>query len=411
MAPNTNNGLLTREAKAGWNPDVNNRLRVLVVGAGALGQNTMLPLALAQVGELTVVDFGQWDLSNATRSPMFGSTEERARHGNFKAPRVAESIASMTSWSARPHLRYATAFIQELPDAVFERCDILLSCVDDNRSRSYLAQQAKRHSLPMVEGGFSGFAISYGLYGPTSAEPCWRCGFTRVQTPLIAQGCDAAERRARAASQTGFIGSTQTVAGFLGNLLADAIIEYFHEHEHLLNSRIYFGDIRKPDGVSMARQPFNPDCANQHIVPERRRLDITISDGESVSSLLDELKTELSSPFIRLPSAYEVRRDCITCGRLVEVAKASWRILVHPRCVECDEEDGFPLVAEGNEPPLSVSVVGESTSPVRELSCNQVGIIGGREFHASSADGDSVSFQIRPSQEYVKVYNRPAVGE
>ena len=47
-----NNELFSRERLAGYDPEIMKATRMLIVGAGALGQNTALNLALAGVGEI-----------------------------------------------------------------------------------------------------------------------------------------------------------------------------------------------------------------------------------------------------------------------------------------------------------------------------------------------------------------------
>ena len=164
--------LFSRESAAGWDQSINANLRVLVVGTGALGQNCLLPLALAQVGSISMVDFGTWDLSNASRSPMFGSDEERRRFDNLKAPTVAHRLQEMTSWSDKPILSYAACRFEELGDAWVRQFDVIVAAVDSNLVRSNIAQMSLRHGIPMIEGGFSGFTSSYGIYSGKPEDGC-----------------------------------------------------------------------------------------------------------------------------------------------------------------------------------------------------------------------------------------------
>ena len=62
--------------------------RVLVVGAGALGNEVVKDLALFGVGHIYVVDFDRIELSNLTRSVLF--READAYSHSYKAEIVAK---------------------------------------------------------------------------------------------------------------------------------------------------------------------------------------------------------------------------------------------------------------------------------------------------------------------------------
>ena len=62
--------------------------RVLVAGAGALGNEVVKDLTLFGVGHIYVVDFDQIEISNLTRSVLF--REEDAYNHSYKAEIVAK---------------------------------------------------------------------------------------------------------------------------------------------------------------------------------------------------------------------------------------------------------------------------------------------------------------------------------
>ena len=62
--------------------------RVLVAGAGALGNEVVKNLTLFGVGHIYVVDFDQIDLTNLTRSVLF--REEEAYNHAYKADIIAK---------------------------------------------------------------------------------------------------------------------------------------------------------------------------------------------------------------------------------------------------------------------------------------------------------------------------------
>ena len=147
---------MSRERAAGYDPNRLQETRVLLVGAGALGQNLGLNLALSQVGRVAVVDFDEFEGHNATRSPCFPSPYERRRWGNSKAAVVAKKLRKLASWSEWPHVMFGTGPIQQFGDSFFHDATVVLSAVDSNTARAYIAGMCRKHRKPLVEGGFRG---------------------------------------------------------------------------------------------------------------------------------------------------------------------------------------------------------------------------------------------------------------
>lgn len=109
--------VFSRERLAGYDPKRMNDSKVLIAGAGALGQNTALNLALSGVGELRIVDRDLFEEHNRTRSPLFPLPEEQEIYGLDKASVVARKLGRLMT-APTPVIRWANQWIQELGDGL-----------------------------------------------------------------------------------------------------------------------------------------------------------------------------------------------------------------------------------------------------------------------------------------------------
>src|SRR5436305_13112 len=75
------------EAIRWWRQERLRESRVLVIGAGALGNEVIKNLALLGVGNVIVVDMDKIEKSNLSRSVLFRESDE----GKFKAQAAAEA--------------------------------------------------------------------------------------------------------------------------------------------------------------------------------------------------------------------------------------------------------------------------------------------------------------------------------
>src|ERR1700693_2548003 len=74
-----------------WDQAKLRRARVLVVGAGALGNEIVKNLALLGVGNLYIADMDRVENSNLSRSVLYRESD----HGRFKADVAAEAAKSL----------------------------------------------------------------------------------------------------------------------------------------------------------------------------------------------------------------------------------------------------------------------------------------------------------------------------
>ena len=83
-----------------WDQQRLREARVLVVGAGALGNEVLKNLALVGIGHITIVDFDVVEDSNLSRSVLFRASDS----GKPKSVVAARSVVDLNPDVARAHL-------------------------------------------------------------------------------------------------------------------------------------------------------------------------------------------------------------------------------------------------------------------------------------------------------------------
>src|SRR5678809_807750 len=74
-----------------WDQQKVSSARILVIGAGALGNEVIKNLALLGVGHILIVDMDRIEASNLSRSVLFRESDE----GNFKAQTAARAARNI----------------------------------------------------------------------------------------------------------------------------------------------------------------------------------------------------------------------------------------------------------------------------------------------------------------------------
>lgn len=146
--------------------------KVLIVGAGGLGSPAAYYLAAAGVGQITLVDDDEVDLSNLQRQILHNS----ARVGLNKA-----QSGQMTLQELNPLIQIeplAQRLSDEDLDRLMPQHDLVLDCTDNFATRHAINRAAVRHHVPIVSGAgirFSGQISVYDLRNDQA--PCYHCLF------------------------------------------------------------------------------------------------------------------------------------------------------------------------------------------------------------------------------------------
>jgi molybdopterin/thiamine biosynthesis adenylyltransferase len=153
---------------AGWDQDAISRLNVLVVGAGALGNEVVKGLAQIGAGRITLVDFDRIVKANLNRCVFFCPMD--AANGLYKARVVATRARSINKKiKITPILKN----VEELPEDFYPQFDYVFSCLDNLGARLHLNSHCYG-KVPLIDGGTTGFFGKVQVVVAPSA--CLECG-------------------------------------------------------------------------------------------------------------------------------------------------------------------------------------------------------------------------------------------
>jgi len=136
---------------AGWDQDSISKLNVLVVGAGALGNEVVKGLAQIGVCKITLVDFDKIVKANLNRCVFFCPMD--AANGLYKARVIATRARSINKkLVVTPVLKK----VEELPEDFYSQFDYAFSCLDNLGARLHLNSHCYG-KVPLIDGGTTGF--------------------------------------------------------------------------------------------------------------------------------------------------------------------------------------------------------------------------------------------------------------
>ena len=148
--------------------------RVLVAGAGALGNEVVKNLVLAGFRDIDIIDMDDIVPSNLSRCLFF-------RQSDVKQGMKSDIVASRASeLDPDANVRSIVGKIQDLDDWHY---DILIGCLDNILARMHLNATACGYGIPYVDGATDGMMgkIQVVLQG----RPCLQCASNRSHAKAL----------------------------------------------------------------------------------------------------------------------------------------------------------------------------------------------------------------------------------
>ena len=195
--------------------------RVLVAGAGALGNEVVKDLALFGVGHIFVVDFDQIELSNLTRSVLF--REEDAFSHAYKAEIVAKRAMEIN-----PQIKVTPIvgnLFSEVGFGLYKSVDVVIGCLDSRIARYLLNRLCMRAGKTWIDGSIENMTGVVKVYTPGIS--CYECGLSREEfnNIMLRTGCADVVRTQGAA---GRVATTPISASIVGAVQVQEAMKIIH---------------------------------------------------------------------------------------------------------------------------------------------------------------------------------------
>ena len=195
--------------------------KVLVVGAGALGNEVIKNLTLFGVGTIFVCDFDRIELSNLTRSVLF--REKDAYEHSYKA-----EVAAKRAMEINPQIKVIPIvgnLFSEVGLGIYKDVDVVIGCLDSRIARYLLNRLCMRVGKTWIDGSIENMTGVVKVYSP--GINCYECNLSREEfnNIMLRTGCADV---VRAQTSAGRVATTPISASIVGAMQAQEAMKTIH---------------------------------------------------------------------------------------------------------------------------------------------------------------------------------------
>lgn len=208
-----------------WDQDRLSDSSVLVVGAGALGNELAKNLALVGIGSITVIDLDTVERSNLSRGVFFSEGDE----GRYKADVVAEGVQHLN-----PELDI-TGIVGDITAQGLgwvRRFDLVLGGLDNREARVWVNQACRKLAIPWIDGAIEGLRGVVRTFLPEG--PCYECTLSETDRRILSQRKSCALLNDEEMA-SGKVPTTATTASLIAAVEVQEAIRVLHGAGRLAN--------------------------------------------------------------------------------------------------------------------------------------------------------------------------------
>jgi adenylyltransferase/sulfurtransferase len=343
-----------------WKQEVVREATVLVVGAGALGNEVLKNLALMGIGNVIIADFDTIEDSNLSRSVLFRSSDRGRRKVDAAAERVKELNPDVNVKTWHGDINF------EMGLGVFRHVDAIVGCLDNREARLSINRFSWAVDKPWVDGAIQELMGIVRVFWPGQGA-CYECTLSDLDYQIIGlrYSCPLL---ARENILQGKVPTTPTSASIVAAFQTQEALKLIHGMEVQPGKAMMINGLT--NDVYTTEYPVKDFCMShsrlEPIVelPEAQASKTSLADlftiahkelGEEVALEFDgELVTTMHCPncdettpvFKRMARLYEQEQICPECGTKRDLN------LTHR--IDGGEDFLARTLAEIDVPPLSI---------------------------------------------------------
>lgn len=300
-----------------WEREMVQAARVMVVGAGALGNEVLKNLALMGVGYLFIVDFDEIEAANLSRSVLFRESD----NGQPKAEIAARRIKELN-----PDVRvqyFHGDVTTELGLGLFRRMDAVVGCLDNREARLAINRFTYWLGMPWVDGAIQELLGLVRVFGPGRGA-CYECTLTeqarremsaRYSCPLLA----------RHNILLGKVPTTPTISSIIGAMQAQEALRLIH------NLPVNYGSVTHFNGMTNEMHTTTyverEDCESHWIYGNVAELPEATAESTTLGDMLSFARRDLGpDAVLELNQEIVLDLECPTCQTRTDVFRPLSRV-------------------------------------------------------------------------------------
>lgn len=329
-----------------WSQEKLKQAKVMVVGAGAIGNETLKNLALLGIGNIFIVDFDIISTSNLSRTVLFRKEDVGKKKAEVAAKRVKELAFNddiSIDW-------FHGDLVWELGTGIYDQMDLVLACLDNVEARMSINKQCWLTKTPWIDSGMYELGMRVEFYNPPEG-PCYQCNLTPQQLINANKrySCDDAKLKAYDEDK---MPTTQITSAIVAAIQVQEAIKFLCDQEVAIGKKIYFQG--KNNDFDIFSKEIDENCTAHASYTEVTKipLDNTVTLKDFLHHISQKKYSgEGASLDFRGDRTFVKEVSCRICFSKINLMRPTFRIDADEFiCKNCKSEGNKYIQSDNNVP-------------------------------------------------------------
>lgn len=366
--------------------------RIMVVGAGAIGNETLKNLALLGAGNLFVADCDMIERSNLSRTVLFRKTDLGKKKAEVAACRTKElclNEGAIVNW-------FHGDVEWELGVGVFRQMDIVLGCLDNLGARLAINRVCQLLSIPWIDAGIRELHARVEVYGVN--DSCYRCSVSEERISKDRRNrysCDIFKKKNYS---EGKVPTVQVTSSLVSAIQVQEAVKLLCGDRSSVGKRVYYnGQINDFDYLTILK---DENCCDHLSYPE------IVPVKLQVKMILREFLSQISENFfqgraIRLDTGADrefIRSvECKLCNTKIEIYRPAFRVFAEDTvCSDC-KKNGRGTIDDASKVEAPIDSIWEfsleeTEERILNMNLQEIGIPKWHVLAVQDDDGDTYMY-------------------
>ncbi|MFG0250651.1 MAG: ThiF family adenylyltransferase [Phycisphaeraceae bacterium JB051] len=302
--------------------------KVLVVGAGALGNELVKNLALLGVGHVLIADMDAIENSNLSRSVLYREKD----NGTQKS--IAAAKAAKDIYPDMKVHHFDGNIVHDLGLGAYRWADVILGGLDNREARLSINRNSYKVNKPWIDGAIEQIQGIVRVFSPPG--PCYECTMSEMDWKLLQmrRSCNLLSREQM---MTGHTPTTPTISSIIAGVQAQEAVKLLHGMETISGKGWVFNGLMTE--AYTIDYPRKDECYSHDTITQFISLDAGVEDITVVDLLNRAIK--LLGPDVQLELPREVLSSlkCPKCGDEEELFASLGKVPTSKAaCPKCGHE-------------------------------------------------------------------------
>jgi len=308
--------------------------RILVIGAGAIGNEVLKNLALLGIGHIFIIDRDTIEMSNLSRSVLYRASDS----GKDKARTAARAVKELnhnvkTTWQKGD-------VTLDLGLGLLRRMDVVIGCLDNNQARLYINRACWKVGRSWIDAGIGQLNGQVRVFMPGQGA-CYECSLSEAQYEEMRIPCNLLASKYE---NEGKIPTTPTIASIMGAVQVQEALKLLnasHWEGRTLSGRefLFNGTVGEASVVSL---PVKENCFAHSAMDLSKLVELEQASAKTttVAQLLSMARQHLNDEaVIVLNFELCVEMRCPNCRNSTRMLRPERKIYREElACAECGRD-------------------------------------------------------------------------